>query len=398
MPKLTKRFVDSLKPEQSDYFAWDDELKGFGVRISPKGKKTFLIQYRAAGRTRRMKLGPYGAVTADEARNRAKTLLGDIAAGDNPAEKVNQYRKAPTVSEVCERFETDHINVRLKKGTGRDYKSMIDKVIVPKLGAHKIIDISRTHVSDLHHSMKDTPYRANRVLSVLSKLFNTAEIWGLRPDGSNPCRHVKKYTEKRRERFLTREELIELGEILETAERDGTETQYVVAAFRLLILTGCRMSEIRNLKWEYVTETHLALPDSKTGARMIPLPPVARIVLESLTREKDNPYVIVGEIEGQQIQDLEKPWRRIRKSAELDDVRIHDLRHTYASNAIMAGLPLPVLGKILGHTQIQTTMRYVHLADQPVRDAADKVSKGLGELITYKPNRKRGEQETAAAA
>ncbi|MEQ9111965.1 MAG: tyrosine-type recombinase/integrase [Rhodospirillaceae bacterium] len=396
MAKLTKRFIDSLKPQQSDYFTWDDELKGFGIRISPKGKKTFLIQYRAAGRTRRMKLGPYGAVTVDEARSRAKTLLGDIAAGENPAEKAIQYRMAPTVAEVCERFKTDHIDVRLKKGTARDYKAMIDKVIEPKLGARKIIDITRTDISDLHHAMKDTPYRANRVLSVISKLFNTAEIWGLRPDGSNPCRHVKKYTEKRRERFLSRNELIKLGEVLETAEKSGTETPYVIAAFRLLILTGCRLSEIRNLKWEYVTDTHLELPDSKTGARMIPLPPQARRILESITREEDNPYVIVGEVSGQQYNDLEKPWRRIRTSAELEDVRIHDLRHTYASNAIMAGLPVPILGKILGHTQIQTTMRYVHLADKSVRDAANKVSKGLGDLITYNPNRKSKRAKAAA--
>lgn len=398
MSKLTKRFVDSLKPKPSDYFAWDDELKGFGVRVSPKGKKTFLIQYRAAGRTRRMKLGPHGVVTTDEARSRAKTLLGDIAAGENPAEVASQYRKAPTVSEVCERFKTDHINVRLKERTGRDYKSMIDRVIIPKLGARKIGDVTRMDISDLHHTMKETPYQANRVLSVLSKLFNTAEIWGLRPDGSNPCRHVKKYAEKRRERFLTRDELITLGEVLETAENDATETRYVVAAFRLLILTGCRMSEIRDLKWEYVTDTHLELPDTKTGARMVPLPPAARSILDDLPRLKNNPYVIVGEIEGQQVQDLEKPWRRIRKSAGLHDVRIHDLRHTYASKAIMAGLPVPVLGKILGHTQIQTTMLYVHVADEPIRDAAEQVSNGLDELLTYRPNRKDNEQEAAAAA
>lgn len=398
MGRLTKRFIDALKPATSDYFAWDDELKGFGVRVSPKGKKTFLIQYRAAGRSRRMKLGPYGAVTADEARSRAKTLLGGVASGENPAEDISQHRKALTVSEVCERFKTDHIDVRLKSSTGRDYKAMIDKVIKPKLGARKVIDVSRADISDLHHAMKDTPYQANRVFSVLSKLFNMAEVWGLRADGSNPCRHVKKYTEKRRERCLTRDELKKLGEVLAIAERDQTETPYVVAAFRLLVFTGCRMSEIRDLKWEYVTATHLELPDSKTGARMIPLPPEARRILKALRREDDNPYVIVGDVAGQQMQDLEKPWRRIRRSAGLEDVRIHDLRHTYASNAIMAGLPVPILGKILGHTQIGTTMRYVHLADKPVRDAANKVSKGLGVLLTYKPKPKRNKQARHGAA
>ncbi len=377
MGKLTKRVVDALPLKSSDYFEWDSELRGFGVRVSPKGAKTFMIQYRAGGRTRRVKICRYGTLAVDEARDRAKTLLGNVAGGQNPAEAISKHRGAPTVGEVCDRFLKDHVDVKLKPSTARDYRTIIEAGIRPALGTYKIVDVARADVAELHHRRRDTPYQANRILSVLSKMFNMAEVWGFRPDGSNPCRHVKRNAEKRKERFLSREELGSLGDVLAEAEESGSETPYVVPAIRLLVLTGCRRSEIQFLKWEYVKKTHIDLPDSKTGRRMVPLPAGARRVLESLSRVPDNPYVIVGEVEGQAINNLEKPWRRVRKSAELEDVRLHDLRHTYASNAILAGLSIPMLGKILGHTQIQTTMRYAHLADEPVRAAADVVAEGL---------------------
>jgi len=382
MSKLTKRFIDALTPKAADYIAWDDELRGFGIRVSPKGRKAFLVQYRAGGRSRRMRIGAFGVLTADEARLRARELLGDVAKGENPAEVASIYRSAPTVADVCDRFVAEHVKVRLKPSTARDYIYTIEHVIKPLMGTRKIVDVTRADVAEIHHARRKTPYQANRILCLLSKMFNLTEIWGLRPDGSNPCRHVKKYKESRRERFLSADELRELGRVMAEGEESGAENPYVVAAFRLLVFTGCRMSEIRDLKWDYVTPTHIALPDSKTGARKIPLPKAAREILASLPREPGNPYVIVGDVPGQQIQDLEKPWRRIRARAGLGKVRIHDLRHTYASNAILAGLPLPMVGKILGHTQISTTMRYVTLPDAPVSDAADLVSRGLEKMLT----------------
>jgi integrase len=357
--KLTKRVIDALQPNSDDYLVWDEELKGFGLRVSPKGIKSFLIQYRAGGESRRKRLGRYGVLTADEARNEARIQLGDVAKGNDPAAVARAYRKSPKMSEVCDRFVAEHVQPRLKPSTARDYMYTIENVIKPELGNRKVVDITRTEMAELHHARRETPYQANRILSLLSKLFNMTEVWGLRPDGSNPCRHVKKFKEERRERLLSADEMRELGRVLAESETNGTETPYVIAAFRLLIFTGCRMSEIRDLKWEYVTPTHLALPDSKTGARKIPLPKAARKILESLPREPRNPYVIVGDVPGQQMQDLEKPWRRIRARAGLEVVRIHDLRHAYASNATIAGVPLPLVGKILGHKQISTTMRYV---------------------------------------
>jgi len=386
MPKLTKRTIDALKPETKDYCVWDDELKGFGVRVSPKGALTFMVQYRAGGRQRRVKVGRYGPLAADEARLRARELLGDVAKGKNPAEEISTQRRAPTVAEVGDRFLRDHVNARLKPSTARNYVTFINDIVKPAWGARRIGDVTRPDVSALHHSMRGRPCQANRVLSVLSKFFNLTEIWGLRPDGSNPCRHIQKYPEKRRERFLSQEELARLGAVLSEAESvpegtEGFETPYIVAAFRLLILTGCRLSEIQFLKWDYITRTHIELPDSKTGARKIPLPPSARDVLAKLPRQPGNPYVICGAVPGQPMHNLEKPWRRIRAKAKLEEVRIHDLRHTYASNAVMAGLSLPMVGKILGHTQMQTTMRYAHFADDPVQSAADQVASGLSRTL-----------------
>ena len=377
MTKLTKRSVEALTPQASDYITFDAELKGFGLRVLPSGKKTYLVQYRSGGRTRRVKIGPHGVLTADEARTKARSLLGAVADGENPAQEISARRGAPPMSEVCDRFYNDHVLPRCKPSSQREYKRLIENVIKPALGTFKVVDVTRTDIANLHHSQRETPYQANRALSLLSKLFNLAEVWGLRPDGSNPCRHVRKYTEQKRETFLSAAEVSRLGQALEAARADGSESPQVVGAFQLLLLTGCRLSEIQTLKWGYVVGEYLCLPDTKTGARKIPLPPAAGAILQQLPRVRGNDHVITGEVEGQPITDLQRPWRRLRTRAGLEHVRIHDLRHTYASNAVMQGYSIPMVGKLLGHTQIQTTMRYAHIADDPLKQAARDVSEVL---------------------
>ncbi|SIN99143.1 Site-specific recombinase XerD [Rhodovulum sp. ES.010] len=381
MPKLTKRSVDALAPEARDYFVWDSEVKGFGVRVMRTGVKTYQLQYKKGGRTRRTSLGRHGSITADMARARAKELLGDLCRGSDPIEEIAQHRRAPTVAALCDRFFETHVAERCKVSTQKEYRRCIDLFIKPAIGTFKVVDVARSDVAELHHRLRHVPYQANRVLGVISKMFNLAEVWGLRPDGSNPCRHVPKYREKKRERYLTQAELQRLGTVLSEVLREGSETPHMVGAFRLLILTGCRLGEIQTLKWEYVTAQGLELPDTKTGARRIPLPQAARDVLHSIPHVPGNPYVIAGKVPGQYATDFQHPWRRIRARAGLPDVRIHDLRHTYASNAVSSGMPIQMVGKLLGHTQLQTTMRYAHLADDAVRRAAEENASRLSSVL-----------------
>lgn len=381
MPKLTKRFVESLQPRAESYFVWDSEVKGFGIRVMPSGNRTYQIQYRKGGRTRRASLGRHGNITADHARSLAKTALGQVASGLNPIEEISSLRRAPRVDALCDRFYEVHAVERCKPSTQLEYRRALDKFIKPAIGSFKVVDVERRDIAELHHSLKHIPYQANRVLQVLSKMFNLAEVWGYRPDGSNPCRHVPKYRETKRERFLTPDEMARLGQTLTECERDGSESPFAIAAFRLLMLTGCRLSEIQTLRWSDITYRGIELQDSKTGARCIPLPSAARAVLAELPRSVGNPYVIEGKLPNSHLTDLQHPWRRIRAKAQLDDVRIHDLRHSYASMAVSNGMPIQMVGRLLGHTQLQTTMRYAHLAEEPVRAAAEANSAALANAL-----------------
>ena len=378
MGKITKRSVDGLTPQTASYFHWDSQIPGFGVRVSPKGRKTYTLQYRVGGRTKRMSLGVHGKITPDQARELARRNLGEVASGQDPAGQVQRKRRAPNVSALCDRFLTEYVPVRCKPSTQREYTRCCDLFIRPKIGAMKIEDITRPDVAKLHHDLRDKPYQANRVLGVLSKMFNLAEVWGLRPDGSNPTRHVQKYKETPRERYLGPDEIETLWRVLDQVVAESTETIHVAGAFRLLLLTGCRLSEIQKAQWSWVRGNVLLLPDAKTGPRRVMLSKSALDVLATLPRLPGNPYIIAGAVDGQHVTDLQKPWRRIRKAAGLDDVRIHDLRHTYASLAAAAGHSLPIIGKLLGHTQAQTTARYAHLADAVTRNAADDVDDLIG--------------------
>ena len=224
---------------------------------------------------------------------------------------------------------------------------------------------------------------------MLSKIFNLAELWGLRPDGSNPCRHVKRFREEKRERFLSDTEYRSLGAALKETEQDGSETAAAVAAVRLLMLTGCRLSEIQKLRWEHVDlETgELRLPETKTGAKVVYLGDPAIAVLRGIDRQDDNPWVIAGRKPGSHLTDLQHPWRRIRARAGLDDVRIHDLRHSFASGGLLVGEGLPMIGKLLGHTQVQTTARYAHLANDPVKSAANRIASRIAEVARLSTGR-----------
>jgi integrase len=398
--KITKRSVEILKVTSKDYIAFDTELPGFGVRVMPSGKRFFLVQYRRHGRTRRVMIGQFGVVTAELARREATIKLGSVrGANGDPAALRDAERQSLTMKELGERFLTQYVPARCKPSTQAEYRRAIELFLDPFFAKQHVRSVTTADVAELHGSLSHIPYQANRTLGVLSKMMNLAEIWGIRDKHTNPCEDVERYPERKRERFLSPKELQRLGQALAAAEADQTETKYAVSAFRILLLTGCRLSEIQKLEWRYVDleQKELRLPDSKTGAKTVHLGEAAVALLKALPRVTGNPYVIVGKKEKTHLTDLQHPWRRIRKAAGLNDVRIHDLRHTFASGGLLVGEGLAMIGKLLGHTQVQTTARYAHLASDPVKQAATKISDRLasalfGAVVDPSPDEPRDSQ------
>jgi integrase len=301
-----------------------------------------------------------------------------VAAGQDPAAIRDERRAAPTLRELAARFLTEHVEAKRKGSTAREYRRLIENVILPALGDRKAADVTRQDVAALHHKKRATPTEANRAVACLSAMMTQAERWGVRPDGSNPCRHVERYRQRARERFLSGEELARLGEALQAAK------PLPAATVRLLIFTGARLSEILGLRWEWVDfeRGEARLPDSKNGAKTLHLPPPALAVLNELPRLDG--FVLGDGAPGKPRSPsfIEIPWRKIRQAAGLDDVRIHDLRHAFASVAASSGLGLPIIGKMLGHTQQATTQRYAHLASDPVKAAAAAVAERIAAAMS----------------
>jgi len=384
--RITKRAVDAAKARSADNYLWDDELTGFGLKITPAGRRVYLVQYRLGGRkgrTRRVTIGQHGELTPTDARSEAKRLLGEIAAGRDPATERDKARADKSLGAVLDQYMAEHVKPKLKPSTVEEYQRLVRLYVKPRLQNRAVGELKRPDIARLHHELSDKPYQANRVLAFLSALLNWAEKHGLRPDGSNPCRHVEKYREGRRERFLSQVELGRLGDALREAEETKSCSPWVVAAIRLLTLTGARRNEILTLRWEHVNEEHgsLMLPDSKTGRKTVHLNAPSLAVLHSIPRLEANSYVICGEKAGGHLVNLEKPWRRIRAAAKLDNVRLHDLRHSFASVAASGGQSLVVIGKMLGHSKPATTARYAHLADDPVKAASEAVGRHIASAM-----------------
>lgn len=387
MPKITKRLVDATYPGEKELLIWDAEMPRFALRVRPSGVKTYIIQYRNAhGRTRKMTIGPHGVLTPDEARTQARFLLAEVERGGDPAEDRDTGRQALTFKEVAERYMGEHAQAKKKPRSVKEDRRLLDKVILPIFGSRKLADITRADIARFHDAQKEAPYQANRAVALLSKIFNLAEKWGLRPDNTNPTRHIEKYKEHKKERYLSPEELSRLGEALADAEAAKAELPQAIVALRLLILTGARLSEILTLKWDYVDfdRREIALPDSKTGKKTIQLGEPAVELLTSIPRYVGSPYVISGQRAGQHLIGLPHIWMRIRKKAGLSDVRIHDLRHSFASSAAQAGMSLPFIGALLGHRELATTNRYVHLMSDPLKVAANTVSTKIAEAMQKK--------------
>ena len=373
--RLSVRTVGRLSVEEREVIFWDRDLPGFGVRVYPSGTKTFVVQSRGEGRSRRLTIGRHGAITADEARERAARIIARIKSWDDPAPPD---RARVTVAELAERYLEEHVAIRCKPGTLVLYRAAVRQYIVPALGETPVSAVRREQVAALHHALRETPYAANRAVHLLARILDVAEEEGLRPRGAgNPCRSIEKFRERPHDRFLSEDELRRLGRVLEAAAGGGGgASPAAVAAIRLLVLTGCRRSEILGLRWEHVDleAGELRLPDSKTGARLVPLPPAAAEVIADLPRVPGNSWVISGRKTGAPLRNLQYPWEILRARAGLDDVRIHDLRHSFASRALALGESLSMIGELLGHRRVRTTARYAHLALDSVKTSASRVA------------------------
>lgn len=398
--RITKRIVDSLRARDNEYAVWDAQMPGFGIRVRPTGAKSYVVVYRAgSGRcapVRRYTIAAVGKIAPELARKRAKALLGQVAHGHDPAGERTSERGTPTISELAGRFLAEHVQMKRKPKTAAFYRHILTKIVMPALGTSKADKVTRAQIAKLHAKLHRTPFHANRMLAVLGSMYAFAGRAGVVPEDTNPVRKIDRFKEHRRERFLTAVELERLGTAFREAETKGIPWEvdegkpkarhlpksknrftkigpFAAAAIRLLLFTGCRLREILHLKWENVDLERglLFLPESKTGRKTIVLNAPALAVLSGLNRLGS--YVITGDNPEKPRADLKRPWEAVSKRAGLAGVRLHDLRHTYASFGAGSGLGLPVIGKLLGHTQASTTHRYAHLDNDPLRRAAENI-------------------------
>ncbi|MEO1197827.1 MAG: tyrosine-type recombinase/integrase [Pseudomonadota bacterium] len=399
MTKLNKRTVEAAQPEAREYILWDENLPGFGLRIMPTGRRSYIVQYRVGGgrasRSRKATLGRHGVLTPEQARSIARDWLATAAQGGDPAAERAAVRNAPTMAELCKRYLSEHAATKKKPRSAREDERNIANHVVPLLGSRKVANIATADIDRVLKIVKQGrtvaasgdgarpkmlrggPFAANRVRALLSKMFTLAERWRWRPDGSNPVRFAAKNPERPREVFLESDELQRLGAALDHAQETGDASPEALGAIRFLTLTGCRVSEALLLRWDDVdlNRSVASLPDSKTGAKLIKLPEAAMQVLRDLAPHRSgNPYIFAGKSENRPLTDLKGPWSRIRKSAGLEHLRLHDLRHTVASIGVALRYSLPTTGKMLGHTQAATTQRYAHLADDPLAEAVETVA------------------------
>ncbi|MCY4230947.1 MAG: tyrosine-type recombinase/integrase [Alphaproteobacteria bacterium] len=375
--RLTKRSVDALEPGRKDAIFWDRDLAGFGVRVHATGRKLCIVQSRGPAGLKQATLGPVGERTVEEYRREAAAAIDRIKRGEDPIPPEPE----PTVADLAVLCLKDHVAARCKPATAENYRKSIDGHILPALGSKALKDVVLEDAANLHHALRGTPAAANQAIWVLSKMFSLAESWEMVPPGRNPCRHIRHYRATPRERFLTPDEFRRVGDALKAFEARGSMLPSAIAAIRLLMLTGCRKGEVLTLRWTDVdlNAGELHLPDAKSGPRAVQLPPPAVWLLENLPRREGNPFVFPGRIADGHYSAgaLDHAWLAVRKAAKLEDVRIHDLRHSFASRALALGETLPVIGKLLGHNDIETTARYAHLAQDSVHEAAERIASSI---------------------
>lgn len=400
--KLTKRLVETIVPSAQDIVVWDTELKGLGCKITPKGKRVYLLYYRTVdGRERRPKIGLHGAVTCDQARAVAQRWLGEVAAGADPSDERQSRRKSATVCDLCQQFIDEHCKRRLKAGTYKTYTGIIANHIIPLIGDLKVEQVRQVDIERLMRAVEDGHTRkvvklgkqrvskvrggkgvANRNLTVLSKMFNFAESRELRARGTNPVRHVQRNPDNPRERFLSNKEFERLARTLADLEAAGAEDPRVIALLRMYLYTGLRRMELLTLEWRFVDfdDRCLCLPDTKTGRKVTYLGTAAIALLEELPKVEGNPYVFPGDVKSGHFIAINKAWYRVRKIAGLHDVNLHDLRRSWGSVGARNGMSLLMIGKAMGHKTTKATEIYARISDDARRDATEAIAARIAEL------------------
>lgn len=376
--KLTKKLVESTHfKENKEVLLWDSEIKGFGVRIFSTGRRTYFVQYRNQfQRTRRKKIGVHGIITTEQAREEAKKLLGMVSQGQDPSDDAKKAKQKQSLVELADHYIEVYAKTHKKPKSVQEDQLMLKKIILKYLGSRKLDEVTAHDIQLLHHSLRGTPYRANRVCALLSKMFNLAIQW--KWVTSNPVEGIKKYQEHKRNRWLNEMELQRLWEVLATYHN-----QNVANAIRLLVLTGSRRNEVLQATWDQFelekgVWTKPAHNTKQKRVEHLPLSSKVIALLKDMKESSTTTYLFPSKIPGQPLQDIKKAWHTIRNKADLPEVRLHDLRHTHASHLVSSGLSLSIVGKLLGHTQASTTQRYAHLADEPLRQAAELFGSKIG--------------------
>jgi len=376
--KLTKKAIDRVRYEgdgQSRDVRWDDQLPGFGVRVFPTGRKSFVLSYRSNGRKRLMTLGAYGVLTLDQARDKARSLLGDVIDGKDPLQERQKEARGQKIKDLCVAYLQRH--AKPHKKTWKTDESRINNYILPAWKGHKISAITRSDVAALHHKIgQKTPIEANRVHALVSIMFELARQWGFVDENHiNPSRDIQMFKEKKRDRWVRPDELPRLAQAI-----DKEQNIYIRTALWTYLLVGTRKRELLRVKWSDLDKTRreLRLEDTKAGkTQFVPLNDPAFKLLTKLPRLADNPYIFIGKISGRPLVNIDRTWRRVRKEAGLEDVRFHDLRRTVGSWMANSGRSLHLIGTILRHSRSSVTEVYARFHEDAAREALEAHGKQI---------------------
>ena len=380
---LTKSAVEELGSAATEYVVWDMNLPGFGVRVKPSNIKSYVVQYRnrKTGASRRKTIGQHGPLlTFHQAKERARIILADALKGNDPVADDRAVRGAPTMVQLAADYLEQHAIPKKRWRSVDNDRSMINRIIVPRLGSKKVAAVQSRDIHLLHASMSDTPYQANRVLALLSKMLSLAVKWGWRSD--NPVKGIERFQERRRERWLSDDELRRL-----LAALFNHSNQRAANAVRFQLLTGARLGEVRTARWcnidlERGVWTKPSHHTKQKRTEHIPLsgPALALLTDMHVNADPNEQNLFPGNVQGQPLQDIKKFWRSVLSEAGISGYRLHDNRHTHASHLVSSGLSLEIVGRLLGHTNPITTKRYAHIADSPLRAATERFGAKLDAL------------------